>query len=79
MKTLRIHDKFSIVYDEHNNRPLYVERNGLRHSNIGVETPNWIISMFYSLLEYEQQRENVRLGNIEIKNINLDNGIVDYD
>ena len=70
MKTLKINDKFSIVYDDENNdRPEYVERNGLRHSNMSVDMPNWIIAMFYALLEIKQQQENVLQANIQIETL----------
>ena len=56
MKTLKLDEKFSIVYDDENNdRPHYVLRHGHRHSNIDVGTPNWISVMFYALLEKEAQ------------------------
>jgi len=71
VKTLKIDDKFSIVYDDENNdRPLYVERHGSRHANLDVTgTPNWVISMFYALLETEQRHEDANAGNIEINTL----------
>ena len=70
MKTLKIDDKFSIVYDDENNdRPLYVERHGSRHQNMDVDMPNWIIAMFYALLETEQRHEDANAGNIEINTL----------
>lgn len=70
MKTLKIDDKFSIVYDDENNdRPLYVERHGSRHQNMDVNMPNWIIAMFYALLETEQRYEDANAGNIEINTL----------
>lgn len=67
MKTLKINDMFSVVYDdEFNDTPKYTERLGSRHANIGPETPKWIIAMFYALLKYEQDAELVREANMEI-------------
>ncbi len=70
MKTLKIDDKFSIVYDDENNdRPLYVERHGSRHQNIDVDTPNWIFSIFYALLEQEQQAQSITEANQKITDL----------
>lgn len=70
MKTLKIDDKFSIVYnEEENDRPLYVERHGHRHMNIDTGTPNWVRAMFYVLLEHEQHTKLVQEANTEITTI----------
>lgn len=73
MKTLKIDDKFSIVYDENNNdRPLYVERHGSRHQNMDVDMPNWIVAMFYALLEQEQQAQLIIEANQKISDLDRD-------
>jgi len=70
VKTLKIDDKFSIVYDEENNdRPLYVERHGSRHQNMDVNMPNWIIALFYALLEREQQADLIVEANQKISDL----------
>lgn len=70
MKTLKIDDKFSIVYNaQENNRPLYVERNGSRHSNFGTDTPNWVRAMFYTLLEKEENQKLIVEANEKISEL----------
>ena len=70
MKTLKIDDKFSIVYDdEMNDRPLYVERNGMRHTNMMNDTQNWVVCMFYALLEAEQQADLITEANQKISDL----------
>jgi hypothetical protein len=70
MKTLKIDDKFSIVYDdEMNDRPLYVERNGMRHTNMMNDTQNWVVCMFYALLEIQQKADAVAEANEKISEI----------
>ena len=66
MKTLKIDETYSIVYDENNNDiPRYVERYDCRHANIDHTTPNWITSMFYTLLEKEQEKDTIDKANEE--------------
>ncbi|MCA1807496.1 MAG: hypothetical protein LC687_06590 [Actinobacteria bacterium] len=70
MKTLKIDDKFSIVYDDENNdRPVYVERYSSRHANINTGTPNWIVAMFYTLLEQEQNAQLITEANQKISDL----------
>jgi len=73
VKTLQIDDKFSIVYDDENNdRPQYVERHGSRHSNLDMDMPNWIIAMFYALLEHQQNVDLVNEANMQIESLKQD-------
>ena len=56
MKTLKIDDKWSIDYDpENNDRPVYINRHGERHSNF--EGDNCTVALFYALLEAHKRRQ----------------------
>lgn len=67
MKTLQIDEKFSVVYDDENNdRPMYIDRLGSRHANLGIDTPNWIIAAFYALIQIDHDITEIENANIEI-------------
>lgn len=58
MKVLRIDDKFSVEFDpDRNDRPVRILRYGETHMNLETleGMPNWVITMFYALLEATSQ------------------------
>ena len=73
MKTLKIDDKFSIVYDDENNdKPFYVERHGSLYSILDMDIPNWIIARFYVLLEHQKNADLVNEANMQIESLKQD-------
>jgi hypothetical protein len=66
MPEVKINNKFSIVYDpENNDRPMMVKCYGVTHERFS-SLPEWVYSMFYALLEKQQNEENAAEANVEI-------------
>jgi hypothetical protein len=58
MKTLKIDEKWSVQYDETNNdKPILILRYGSEAGKFHSEMQNWIIAMFYALLEKTKEPE----------------------